>query len=75
MALKHNRYTKITLLETKDISDIVMSIRGNTPFTFDENSLNDMDTLNEVIPPENPKMQIAIDNIDRTELLTEGELG
>ena len=28
-------YTKITLQETQDISDIVMSIRGDTPFTFD----------------------------------------
>lgn len=58
-------YTKITLQETQDISDIVMSIRGDTPFTFDENSFNNMAMLKEVIPPEEPAIQIPMDNIDR----------
>lgn len=67
-------YTKITLLETKDISDIVMSIRGYTPFPFDENTFNDMAMLQEVLPPDmlqdilppgEPEIQIPMDNIDR----------
>lgn len=58
-------YTKITLQETKDISDIVMSIRGDTPFPFDENTFNDMAMLQDVLPPEEPAIQIPMDNIDR----------
>jgi len=35
-------YTKITLQETKDISDIVMSALDDTPFHFDDTPLNEM---------------------------------
>lgn len=58
-------YTKITLQETKDISDIVMSIRGDTPFPFYENSFNNKAILQELLPPEEPEIQIPMDNIDR----------
>lgn len=58
-------YTKITLEETKDISGIVMSIRGATPFTFYENSFNNMDILQELLPPElYPEKQIPMENLD-----------
>lgn len=58
-------YTKITLQETKDISDIVMSIRDNTPFPFDENTFNEMGIFQEDLPPREQAIQTTMDNIDR----------
>lgn len=65
-------YTKITLQETKDISDIVMSARDDTPFPFDDTSFHFDDTplngddnpLNEK-PQLDPAIEIAMANIDR----------
>lgn len=59
-------YTKITLQETQDISDIVMAIRGQTPFPFSENSLNNMDILRAILAPEIlPEVEIPMENIDK----------
>lgn len=58
-------YTKITLQETKDLSDIVMSIWGDTPFSLNdknENTSHEMGISQDVQLPEEP---IVIDNIDR----------
>ncbi len=63
-------YTKITLQETKDISDIVMSARDDTPFPFDDTSFHfhdnpgDDNPLNEM-PQLDPAIEIAMDNINR----------
>lgn len=54
-------YTKITLQETKDISDIVMSVREDTPFQFIDNTGVDNPTI--VRPQQDP--EIPIDNINR----------
>lgn len=51
-------YTKITLQETKDISDIVMSARDDTPLNGDDNPLNEKPQLD-------PAIEIAMANIDR----------
>lgn len=58
-------YTKITLEECKDISEIVMSIRNNTPFLFENNALYDAGLLENELPPLEPAIQIPMDNIDR----------
>lgn len=58
-------YTKITLEECKDISEIVISIRDNMPFLFENNALNEMALLENELPPLEPAIQIPMDNIDR----------
>lgn len=60
-------YTKITLQETKDLSDIVMSIWGETPFPL--NDINSNTSKEMGIPIEDVQLPdeipIVIDNIDR----------
>lgn len=58
-------YTKITLHETKDITEIVTSIRENTPFLFEKNPLKEMELIENVLPPLPPEIQIPMENIDR----------
>lgn len=56
-------YTKVTLQETKDISDIVMSARDDTPFHFDDTPGDD-NPLNEK-PQLDPAIEIAMADIDK----------
>jgi hypothetical protein len=61
-------YTKITLQETKDLSDIVSSIRDQIPFPFplSEDVIHNTAIMNAEQPPQGiPEVSIARVNIDR----------